>query len=670
MKPAIILFCLLPALPAWPQTAGQSQPEVTSHEGAVTFSSRVNLVSVPVVVRDSEGRAVGNLKQEDFQLFDKGKLQTITAFSIERSGKTESPAVETSAPGSNRQAQTKPIPARPALPERYIAYLVDDIHLQRGDLLQTRRAVNRHLDEALEPGSRAAIFITSGRMMADFTDDREKLHKAVDSILPWTSGPDPQQDCPSITYYQADYLANKTQYFSGFLFTDLQILGFASSDQLLSAVLDQAAGCSGASSPPSSPPDPTGQTLPPDVPLIRLVRIAVHQALEYGNRDTSFSLGAVKDIVRRMSTVPGSRTIVLVSPGFILTQDFRSAEYDVLDRAVRANITVNTIDMRGLYAMPGFDASQPGSSSQFGGTLTQAAISEASQADDVLGELADGTGGTFFHNDNGLKEGLNLLAARPEYIYVLGFSPQNLKYDGSYHTLKVKVGNLRNATLQVRRGYWAPNHAVDPAEEARDEIREAVFSRDEIQDIPVDVQTEFFRLTDEKTELTVTGPCAASSGALEQLIQRWAVIPPGRRSGEEVGRAVTNADAASRYLDLQVVKVKRRSVLFLLRGIETERVGEFAVVHGRSDQIFDSVVVAEHQASRQACQHVHGVEAEFRHEKRETGSNPDQTLPARRACQVAGDRFQYMLEIHRALDERDSCVTSCTARSEPSLPNV
>ncbi len=89
------------------------------------------------------------------------------------------------------------------------------------------------------------------------------------------------------------------------------------------------------------------------MPLIRLVRIAVHQALEYGNRDTSFSLGAVKDIVRRMSAMPGNRTIVLVSPGFILTQDFRSAEYDVLDRAIRANVTVNTIDMRGLYAMCG-----------------------------------------------------------------------------------------------------------------------------------------------------------------------------------------------------------------------------------------------------------------------------------------------------------------------------
>jgi hypothetical protein len=86
---------------------------------------------------------------------------------------------------------------------------------------------------------------------------------------------------------------------------------------------------------------------------------------------------------------------------------------------------------------------------------------------------------------------------------VLGFSPQNLKFDGSYHNLKVTVRNPSGLTLQVRRGYWAPNHAVDPAEQARDEIRETVFSRDEIHDIPVDVQTEFFKLDESKAELTV-----------------------------------------------------------------------------------------------------------------------------------------------------------------------
>jgi len=491
MRFAALLFGLLLAIPAWPQ----NQPEVTSHEGAVTFSSKVNLVSVPVVVRDSAGRTVGNLKQEDFQLFDKGKLQVITKFSMEQS---EFTAVQTSAAAGSKQQpqpQANPIPAKPALPERYIAYLFDDVHLQRADLLQTRRAVNRHLDEALDPGSRAAIFTTSGRMMADFTDNIEKLHQAVNSVQPWTSGPDPQLDCPPISFYMADLLANKLLYFSGFLFTDEKLAGMVNggqADQALSAALSEGATCG------------FGVDAAHLLDSIRQLRIAIHRVLEYGNHETTFSLGAVMDIIRRMSAMPGSRTIVLVSPGFLLTRENRSAEYDVLDRALRANVAVNTIDMRGLYTMAGADASQRGAQSSAGGYLTQAENSAASDADDVLGELADGTGGTFFHNDNGLKEGLNLLAARPEYLYVLGFSPENLKYDGSYHELKVKAANLRNVTLQVRRGYWAPNHAVDSAEEARDEIRDAVFSRDELRGIPIDVQTEFFRLTDEKTEVTVT----------------------------------------------------------------------------------------------------------------------------------------------------------------------
>src|SRR5208337_4122043 len=120
----------------------------------------------------------------------------------------------------------------------------------------------------------------------------------------------------------------------------------------------------------------------------------------------------------------------------------------------------------------------------------------AMRSNDVLAELADGTGGTFFHNDNDLKGGLNLIAARPEYVYVLGFSPQELKYDGAYHGLKVTVKNSANLTIQARRGYWAPKHAVDSAEAAKEEIQETVFSRDEVRGIPLDVQTEFFESAD------------------------------------------------------------------------------------------------------------------------------------------------------------------------------
>src|ERR1700685_3707217 len=46
----------------------------------------VNSVLVPVVVRDSQGRAIGDLKQSDFQLFEKNRSLTITSFTVERRG--------------------------------------------------------------------------------------------------------------------------------------------------------------------------------------------------------------------------------------------------------------------------------------------------------------------------------------------------------------------------------------------------------------------------------------------------------------------------------------------------------------------------------------------------------------------------------------------------------
>ena len=139
--------------------------------------------------------------------------------------------------------------------------------------------------------------------------------------------------------------------------------------------------------------------------------------------------------------MPGNRNLVLVSPGFLLTRDHRSDEYDVIERAIRANVVVNTIDMRGLFTnIAGGDASQtPYHSAEAITFLGQADREAATQADDVLAEMANGTGGTFFHNDNDLKRGLDLIAARPEYVYVLGFSPQDLKFDGAYHGLKVSL---------------------------------------------------------------------------------------------------------------------------------------------------------------------------------------------------------------------------------------
>src|SRR6266446_6476126 len=62
-----------------PAPAATQGEEVSSHDTPTTFKVRVNLV----LVRDSRGKIVPNLKKEDFQLYDNRKVQTISSFSVE-----------------------------------------------------------------------------------------------------------------------------------------------------------------------------------------------------------------------------------------------------------------------------------------------------------------------------------------------------------------------------------------------------------------------------------------------------------------------------------------------------------------------------------------------------------------------------------------------------------
>jgi VWFA-related protein len=493
--PRPILLCLFSAAAAWPQAApSQNQPqsapppEIVSHDAPVTFSSRINLVTVPVVVRDRDGHAVGSLRQEDFRLSDKGRPQIVGKFSIETNG-----AAAAKAPDAVAQAKDgAPGEKKPVLPSRYVAYIFDDIHTKVADLLQGRQAANRQLEHTLDANTRAGIFTTSGRTTQDFTNDAGKLHAALNRIQPWERGLDNQHDCPSISFYLADLLINKNATLSPGL-SDNQILAFMDTDQTLNAVVTEAEACL--------------QTTNMQIVLPQ-VRTAGQLALSYGKTETTTALSVLKDLIRSMSALPGSRSIVMVSPGFLLVDAHRLYENDIFEKAIHANITINTLDVRGLSAIPGMEASERGYQSTSGSFLMQADIAAASQAQDLLGELAAGTGGTFFHNDNALAEGLDELAAAPEYIYMLGFSPDNLKFDGSYHGLKVtlKSGaavNTANLKIEARRGYWAPNHSLSPAEEAKEEIEDAVFSREERLEIPVKLHTEFFKQSESKAQLTV-----------------------------------------------------------------------------------------------------------------------------------------------------------------------
>jgi hypothetical protein len=121
----------------------------------------------------------------------------------------------------------------------------------------------------------------------------------------------------------------------------------------------------------------------------------------------------------------------------------------------------------------------------------------------VLAEVAYGTGGAFFHNNNDLVEGFKRVAARPEYMYVLGYSPQNLKLDGALHNLKITLKSGGKFEIQARSGYYAPRRLADPAETAKQEMQDALFSREELRDIPMAIHTQFFKPSPDDAKLAV-----------------------------------------------------------------------------------------------------------------------------------------------------------------------
>jgi VWFA-related protein len=457
-----------------PASDNATAAEITSQDEATTFKVNVKIVLVRVVVRDGQGHAIGNLHKEDFQLLDKGKPQIISQFSAEQPGTQAAQAEKT----TEQQPDAPAASATPhSLPERYVAYLFDDVHLAFPDLAHAVDSAVKHL-ATLRPTDRAAIFTTSGLTTVDYTDDRTKLQDALLKLHPHPIAARGNNDCPDISYYQADLIVNKQD------------------PEATNIAVQEAADCAPQQILPSGQTVALGGTA-------TLVAAAARGVLAAGQQESQIGLGSLKDVVRNISRMPGQRSVILVSPGFI-TPELQYEYVDIIDRAVRSQVVISTLDARGLYTVVPYGDASTHTKNSFlteGKVLIQTAAASANA--DLMAALAEGTGGVFFHNNNDFEDGFRRTAEAPEYSYVLGFSPQNLKLDGTFHALAVKLNNPQKLSVQARRGYYAPKNVEDKAEQAKQEIQDAMFSQDELHDLPLDLRTQFFKASDSEAKLTV-----------------------------------------------------------------------------------------------------------------------------------------------------------------------
>ena len=443
-------------------------PETATHEAPVTFQSKVNLVPVPVVVRDRKSQAIGNLTKDDFEIYDNGKLQVISKFSIEKGGEavTVKPMVVESADGT--QETTPATGAAPVIPTRFVGYVFDDKHFNTEDLMQARLAALKHFDAMDTASTRAAVFTTSGIGPEDFTSDRTKLEAALNRLMPRSFGTNPQIDCPYLTYHTADMISNKND----------------------TLALQAAVGVLMTSCP---------VTVNNRLAAQGMVTSMAAREVNIGEAETRTTIGVLERMVQRISAMPGQRVLVLVSPGFI----FPNQEQDIsqlIDKAIRMNVVINAIDGRGVYVDSTFDASRPGPTNP---TLAQYEREEALIGGETLATLAAGTGGTVFANNNDLVEGFRRTGSQPEFTYMLGFSPQNLKNDGSFHSIKVKLKQSAGVTVQARRGYFAPKRSEAPEDKEKQDIEDALFTRAEMTDFPLTINTQFFKSSDTAAKISI-----------------------------------------------------------------------------------------------------------------------------------------------------------------------
>ena len=455
------------------QSNDANSAELTTHDTAPTFKVRVNEVLVRVVVRDPSGKVIPDLKKEDFQLFDNKKPQTISSFRVETPDLKAVKPLDIN-PNSLDSAAPTGTPV-PVLPQRFVAVVFDDTDMIGTDASNVRYQAQKLFD-ALPPADRVGIFTTSGQVTVDFTAERMRLKDSLSAIIPrpLTGSGTGANECPSISFYQARQIVE---------FHDIQATNVAEEDLL--ACLDV-------------------QKPPPESTLQTMIRGKADSVLSTGEAQTDMVYRNIEAAMRRLAVMPGQRVMVFVSPGFIVTLETRE-QGDLIDRANRSNIVINTIDARGLYAPDVLgDISQPSyGSPQSAGMRAQFRLSEQNEDAFILGELADGTGGTFFQNRNDLDVGMSRAVGAPDVSYVLGFSPQNLKYDGKMHLLKVSLASKSKLVVQARHGYYAPRTVKDPAQEAKEEIQEAIFSQEEMHDVPIELQNQFFKSSDTQAKLAV-----------------------------------------------------------------------------------------------------------------------------------------------------------------------
>ncbi len=462
-----------PIAVAAPAAQPSQQPKKSA---SPVLRSTSDFVRIDVEVTDKSGKAIKGLTADKFVVTDDGKAQNISSFSyfdiesIETAPSSDAKPIVVSVDNEGPNTPSAEKNSEPLQNRRLIVLFFDLTSMQTDDLIRAHDAAEKFVTTQMTPADVVAIVAFSTRLtvLANFTNDRDLLKKAVAQLTP--TG----ENALSNPLYAA---AANGEY-------DVQ--------------------------------EYTGAAYTAD-------------ETEFNVFNTDQKLAAVEGLVNVLGGITGRKALVEFTGGITQTGEENRAQLrSATDAANRADVSIYSIDSRGLMAAPpGGDTTTNAATgtSMFTGASVFHQTDQREDSRDTLATLSTDTGGKAFFDLGDLSDAFPKIEQDNTGYYLLGYSlGPNVKRDGSWRQVHVKV-NAPGAHVRFRDGYYAPRDFQHLEKEGRDQqLADAINSENPVVDLPIAVETALFRISDRETYVPIAAKI--SSTALD-----WAA-KHGRRQAE------------------------------------------------------------------------------------------------------------------------------------------
>jgi VWFA-related protein len=416
-----------------------------------TFHVQSDLVLVNVTVRDKNGNFVRGLKPGDFTILEDNKAQKVVSFDIEN----------IDAVATQDVAQTKALPGAVPQPETPASAPASD-------------AANPFKDRRL-----IVLFFDLSAMQPD------EIDRAITSAEHYVDTQMAPADMVSIVSLGSALLVN--QDFTAdreLLKKQLQAFGEGSGQGYEEGTTGSTEGT----------PD-TGQPFTAD-------------DTEYNIFNTDRRLEALRSVAEKLSHLQQKKSLIYFSSGMDRTGIENQSELRAAtNAAVRSNLAIYTMDLRGLQALVAGGEAQNASlrgTSAYSGQSMINALNSNFTTQETLVTLASDTGGRAFLDSNDFSQIFKGVQQDTSMYYLLGYRSTNAARDGRYRRISVKV-NIPGVKVDYRKGYYAPADYQHSTKEDKElQLQEELESELPTTDLPLYLSAAYFRLEANKFYIPIS----------------------------------------------------------------------------------------------------------------------------------------------------------------------